>query len=99
MSFIPPRTHEFETERLAALQTLNLLDHPEEERFDRYTRLAKALCEVPIASVSLIDANRQWFLSCSGLDTRQTSREVSIAARTKSANSGCGAKGLDFSSG
>ncbi len=73
---IPPD----ELQRLAALHALGLLDTPAEERFDRLTRVAAALFDVPIALVSLIDANRQWFKSCVGTDIKEASREVSFCA-------------------
>ena len=73
---IPPD----ELQRLAALHALGLLDTPAEERFDRLTRIAAALFDVPIALVSLIDANRQWFKSCVGTDIKEASREVSFCA-------------------
>ncbi|WP_244817535.1 sensor domain-containing diguanylate cyclase [Caballeronia sp. Lep1P3] len=69
-----------ESERIAALRSLNILDTPPEERFDRLTRLAKRVFGVPIALVSLVDENRQWFKSCNGLKTRETSRDVSFCA-------------------
>lgn len=67
-----------EDQRLAALQQLNVLDTLPEERFDRITRLATQLFDVPIALVSLVDANRQWFKSRQGCDWTETSREVSF---------------------
>ncbi|AZG15919.1 MULTISPECIES: GGDEF domain-containing protein [Cupriavidus] len=67
-----------EAARLATLRSLSVLDTPPEERFDRLTRLAKRLFGVPIAVVSLIDANRQWFKSCQGLDVTETSRGTSF---------------------
>ncbi len=67
-----------EAVRLATLRSLNVLDTPPEERFDRLTRLAKRLFNVPIAVVSLVDANRQWFKSCQGLDATETSRDLSF---------------------
>lgn len=67
-----------ERRRLATLRTLGLLDTPAEERFDRITRLAQRLFDVPIALVSLIDEDRQWFKSRQGLDVEETSREVSF---------------------
>jgi len=66
-----------EQQRLAELHSLNILDTPAEERFDRITRIAKALFQVPIAQVSLVDSQRQWFKSCTGLPVTETSREVS----------------------
>ena len=50
-----------EKSRLQALQSLEILDTEPEERFDRLTRLAKHMFDVPIALVSLVDENRQWF--------------------------------------
>jgi PAS domain S-box-containing protein len=67
-----------EAERLQALQELGLLDTAPEERFDRITRLAQRLFDVPIALVSLIDKDRQWFKSRQGLDATETPREVSF---------------------
>ena len=67
-----------DTARVAPLRSLNLLDTPPEERFDRLTRLAKRLFGVPIALVSLVDANRQWFKSCEGLNVKETPRDVSF---------------------
>lgn len=64
--------------RLETLQSLNVLDTPHEERFDQLTRMAKRLFDVPIALVSLIDENRQWFKSCVGLDAKETSRDISF---------------------
>src|SRR5579862_3698369 len=61
-----------EEQRLAALRALNVLDTPPEERFDRITRLAKKLFEIPIALITLVDAERQWFKSCQGLQFRET---------------------------
>ncbi len=67
-----------ETARLAALRRLAILDTPSEERFDRITRIAQRLFDVPIAIVSLVDEDRQWFKSCQGLDVTETSRDVSF---------------------
>jgi PAS domain S-box-containing protein len=69
-----------EAHRLQVLLDLNILDTPPEERFDRITRLASRLFDVPIALVSLIDADRQWFKSRVGLRTEQTDRSVSFCA-------------------
>ena len=64
--------------RLAALHSLELLDTPAEERFDRITRIAQRLFDVPIALVSLIDQDRQWFKSNQGLAACETSRDISF---------------------
>lgn len=76
---VPP-TPSNESTRLDTLRALNILDTSPEERFDRLTRLAKRLFGVPIALVSLVDANRQWFKSCVGLTASETSRDVSFCA-------------------
>ena len=67
-----------ESTRLDTLRSLNILDTSPEERFDRLTRLAKRLFNVPIALISLVDADRQWFKSCQGLDATETPRNVSF---------------------
>jgi PAS domain S-box-containing protein len=69
-----------EAQRLAALRALAILDTPAEERFDRITRTAQRVFNVPIAIISLIDVNRQWFKSCQGLDSSATSRDISFCA-------------------
>src|SRR5688500_1027522 len=75
---LKPATPLDEERRIRALQSLNLLDSAPKERFDRITRVAKKLFNVPIALVSLVDSDRQWFLSAFGLDVKQTSRDVSF---------------------
>lgn len=67
-----------EATRLDTLRSLNILDTSAEERFDRLTRLAKRLFGVPIALISLVDADRQWFKSCQGLNATETPRDVSF---------------------
>ncbi|MGI9327529.1 MAG: sensor domain-containing diguanylate cyclase, partial [Pseudomonadales bacterium] len=67
-----------ESERVAELCELQILDSPAEERFDRYTRLVKRLFDVPIALVSLVDSNRQWFKSSMGLGATETPRNISF---------------------
>jgi diguanylate cyclase (GGDEF)-like protein len=67
-----------EEQRLKTLRSLNILDTSTEERFDRLTRMAKRMFGVPIALVSIIDENRQWFKSCIGLGVRETPRDISF---------------------
>lgn len=74
----PPRFPDNEQLRLETLRSLNVLDTEHEERFDRVTRMAKRLFQVPIALVSLVDENRQWFKSCVGLDDSETPRDISF---------------------
>ena len=67
-----------EAVRLLALKRTHLLDTPREERFDRFTRMAKLAFGVPIALVSLVDDKRQWFKSSQGLEARETPRDMSF---------------------
>ncbi|MEO0345889.1 MAG: GGDEF and EAL domain-containing protein [Pseudomonadota bacterium] len=76
----PAPLHERETERLAALRSLGLLDSPSASRFDAITELAKLVFDVPIALISLVDQNRQWFLSRQGLNAVETPRDIAFCA-------------------
>jgi diguanylate cyclase (GGDEF)-like protein/PAS domain S-box-containing protein len=67
-----------EVERLAALHAAEVLDTTPEEEFDGIARLAASICKAPIARVSLVDKDRQWFKSCVGDDTKETAREISF---------------------
>jgi diguanylate cyclase len=73
-----PRIPLDEAQRLAALHATRLLGSAPEETFDRITRTAARLLGVPIALVSLIDKDRQWFKSRTGLDACETPREISF---------------------
>jgi PAS domain S-box-containing protein len=75
-----PATPANEPGRLAALLAFELLDTPAEQMFDRITALAAQICGVPIALISLIDAERQWFKSRVGLDAQETPREMAFCA-------------------
>jgi PAS domain S-box-containing protein len=77
---MPAPTSDEEAHRLQVLFSLNILDTPAEERFDRITRLASRLFDVPIALVSVVDANRQWFKSRFGFIPEETSRSVSFCS-------------------
>lgn len=67
-----------EQSRLNTLRSYSILDTPPQDEFDRFTRLAKKLFNVPIAVISLVDENRQWFKSCIGLPVNETSRDISF---------------------
>ncbi len=73
-----PAIPQDEVERLKVLRSLDILDTPAEERFDRLTRIANRMFDVPIALVSLVDENRQWFKSSVGLEATETPREISF---------------------
>lgn len=74
---IPP-TPPDEEERLRTLRELLILDTEPESRFDLITAYASSLFSVPIALVSLVDADRQWFKSRCGLDATETPRDISF---------------------
>jgi diguanylate cyclase (GGDEF)-like protein len=69
---------ENESQRLRSLHALDILDTPPEERFDRLTRVARRLFDAPIALMSLVDTDRQWFKSRPGLDFPETPRDYSF---------------------
>jgi diguanylate cyclase (GGDEF)-like protein len=71
-----------EQARLAALHRYEVLDTPAEEPFDRITRLVQMVLGVPIAAVTLLDNDRQWFKSCAGLDASETPRDISFCTHT-----------------
>lgn len=71
---------DFEEYRLKVLHQLGILDTPREERFDRIIMQAKELFGVPIALLSLVDRDRQWFKSAVGLEVRETPRCVSFCS-------------------
>ncbi len=66
--------------RLESLYNLKLLDTPIEERFDLLTKIATVALNVPIAIVSLIDSERQWFKSKQGINVCETHRDISFCA-------------------
>lgn len=70
-----------EADRLARLRDLGILDSAQEPEFDRVTRMAAAIFDVPISLISFVDRDRQWFKARHGLDVTQTSRADSFCAR------------------
>lgn len=78
---IPAALPPDEAERLKALQQLGVLDTPAEAAFDALARAAAAMCGAPIALVSLVDRDRQWFKAQVGLDgPRESPREQAFCA-------------------
>jgi GAF domain-containing protein len=71
---------ENEPERLKALRELLILDTPPEERFDRVVRFAADEFDVPVALLSLVDSDRQWFKSRVGVSLCETGRDISFCA-------------------
>jgi hypothetical protein len=71
-----------EEQRLTTLQAMGILDTPPDARFDRITRLASRLFAVPIALITLVDRDRDWFKSVVGLYLTETPRESSFCAHT-----------------
>ena len=69
-----------EIRRLKSLRRHAILDTPPEAAFDRIASLAARMLGMPMAAVTLVDEKRQWFKASSGLDLRETSREVSFCA-------------------
>ncbi len=76
-----------DAERLSRLRATGLLDAPAEEAFDRLTRLASRLLGAPISTVTLVDSDRQFYVSCAGVPeplatTRGTPLEFSFCKHT-----------------
>src|ERR1700732_4006680 len=77
MELVKPKNEE---RRVAALEKYAILDTDPELAFDDLTLLASFVCKTPIALISLIDGDRQWFKSRIGLDVAETSREVALCS-------------------
>jgi len=69
-----------ENQRLATLRGYEILDSEPEAAFDDLTLLASYICQTPIALISLIDADRQWFKSKVGISIDETSRDIAFCA-------------------
>ncbi|MCL1634693.1 sensor domain-containing diguanylate cyclase [Luteimonas sp. SX5] len=67
-----------ESERLAILDSYAILDSEGEQAFDDIVQLACAICETPVASITLIDHDRQWFKASVGFGVRETPREEAV---------------------
>ena len=82
MTMDAPEKPDNEAARIASLCSVGVLDTPAEERFDRIIRIASAHFQVPIALVSLVDTDRQWFKSRQGLDAAETPRDISFCGHS-----------------
>ncbi len=76
-----------EQERLFFVRSTGLLDTKASEAFDRLTRLAASLLQVPMAAISIVDESRQWFKSRVGIDESETARSDSFCTHTIEASS------------
>lgn len=83
---IPPFTPANEMARLAELHGLHLLDTPQEPAFDQLIELTSELLQVPIALISLVDAQRQWFKAKKGIDSCSTDRRISFCGHVVADN-------------
>lgn len=71
-----------EHKRLEALRQYDVMDSAAEQTFDNIVELASAICETPIALVTLLDERRQWFKARRGMKASETARDISFCTHT-----------------
>jgi GAF domain-containing protein len=67
-----------EKERLETVYRLGILDTDSDPKYDALTKEATQKLHVPVSTLSILDANREWYKSCQGVDTKESPREVSF---------------------
>ncbi|MEE3715225.1 PAS domain S-box protein [Tumidithrix elongata RA019] len=81
-----PEIPQNESERQAALDRYKILDTLPEQEYDDLTQLAARICGTPIALISLVDRDRQWFKSRVGIDAPETPRDISFCGHVVAEN-------------
>lgn len=74
------KLHAHEQDRLESLRSYAVLETDDEPAYDALTRVAALICQTPMALISLVDEDRQWFKSAHGVELRETPREVSFCS-------------------
>ena len=80
--FQPPRKPSDEEARQQELDSFAILDTPADQTLEDLIQIAAQICEVPMAAISLVDRDRQWFKSKVGFDMAESSRDVSFCGHT-----------------
>ena len=83
-----PKKPTTEKERLSELESLNVLDTEGDERLDALVKLASEIADTPVALISLVDSQRQWFKSKVGVDEEETHRDISFCGHAININDG-----------
>ena len=83
---LAPEVHPREEERIEALLKYTILDSLPEPEYDNLTRIASIICGTPIAMISLVDTNRQWFKSKTGMCMSETDRDISFCGHAINQN-------------
>ncbi len=71
-----------EEKRLARLYSYNILDTLDENEYDQIALLVSQICKTPMANISFVDHDRQWFKAVVGLEDRETSRDIAFCGHT-----------------
>lgn len=77
-----PKKPKNELARLQLLRSTGLLDSPPEVEYDNIVQLASEICQTPVAVISLVDDERQWFKSIIGIEANESPRRISFCGHT-----------------